>query len=165
MMCLSLWQPWASAMALGLKRIETRHWSTRYRGPLLIHAAKRWTADERELLEIEHEHGRMPAQVPLGALVAIARLVDIRPTEQLIARISDEENDWGNFGPGRFGWIFEDIVALPEPIALKGAQGLFDVPEAVLRGGPIPPELLPAVKPPPAPAAPSRQPDLFGGPE
>lgn len=27
MKAISLWQPWASAMALGLKSIETRHWS------------------------------------------------------------------------------------------------------------------------------------------
>jgi hypothetical protein len=37
---ISLWQPWASLMALGLKRHETRHWPTAYRGPIAIHAAK-----------------------------------------------------------------------------------------------------------------------------
>ena len=38
---LSIWQPWASALAHGVKQYETRHWSTAYRGPLLIHAAKK----------------------------------------------------------------------------------------------------------------------------
>jgi len=33
---LSLWQPWASLMALGLKRMETRSWPMRHRGPLAI---------------------------------------------------------------------------------------------------------------------------------
>lgn len=46
--CISLWQPWASLIAIGAKQIETRHWATRYRGPLAIHAAKRTT----ELREI-----------------------------------------------------------------------------------------------------------------
>ena len=41
MRAISLWQPWASVVALGSKRIETRHWSTGHRGPLAIHAAKR----------------------------------------------------------------------------------------------------------------------------
>lgn len=41
MKALTLWQPWASLIALGIKRIETRSWSTNYRGPLAIHAAKR----------------------------------------------------------------------------------------------------------------------------
>ena len=40
MKVLSLWQPWATLMAIGAKKIETRHWYTRYRGPLVIHAAK-----------------------------------------------------------------------------------------------------------------------------
>lgn len=41
MKALSLHQPWASLVALGVKTIETRSWSTSYRGPLAIHAAKR----------------------------------------------------------------------------------------------------------------------------
>lgn len=37
---ISVRQPWASAIACGAKRIETRSWKTDYRGPLLIHAGK-----------------------------------------------------------------------------------------------------------------------------
>lgn len=37
---LTLTQPWASLVAIGAKRIETRSWSTSYRGPLAIHAAQ-----------------------------------------------------------------------------------------------------------------------------
>lgn len=36
---ITLTQPWATLVAIGAKRIETRSWSTHYRGPLLIHAA------------------------------------------------------------------------------------------------------------------------------
>jgi activating signal cointegrator 1 len=49
MKCLSLWQPWATLLATGKKRVETRSWELRYRGPLLIHAAKKW---EPELAEV-----------------------------------------------------------------------------------------------------------------
>jgi activating signal cointegrator 1 len=35
---LTLTQPWASLVALGAKHIETRSWSTSYRGPIAIHA-------------------------------------------------------------------------------------------------------------------------------
>jgi ASCH domain len=41
---LSLWQPWASLIALGIKTIETRSWkapASAIGQPLLIHAAKR----------------------------------------------------------------------------------------------------------------------------
>lgn len=37
---LSLWQPWASLVALKIKQFETRSWSTDYRGKLAIHASK-----------------------------------------------------------------------------------------------------------------------------
>lgn len=40
MKLISLWEPWASLMAIGAKRIETRSWSTDYRGWLAIHASK-----------------------------------------------------------------------------------------------------------------------------
>jgi len=40
MKVLSLTQPWATLVVLGLKRIETRSWATSYRGELGIHAAK-----------------------------------------------------------------------------------------------------------------------------
>ena len=48
MLALSLWQPWASAIAVGAKVFETRHWATERRGLIAIHAAKRWTRDQRE---------------------------------------------------------------------------------------------------------------------
>ncbi len=40
MKAISLLQPWATLVAIGAKRIETRSWATNYRGPLAIHASK-----------------------------------------------------------------------------------------------------------------------------
>jgi len=37
---LSLLQPWATLVVMGIKKIETRSWSTTHRGALLIHASK-----------------------------------------------------------------------------------------------------------------------------
>src|SRR6266699_6473957 len=37
---LTMTDPWGSLVAAGAKRIETRSWSTAYRGPLAIHVAK-----------------------------------------------------------------------------------------------------------------------------
>lgn len=96
MKVLSLWQPWASLVTLGVKTIETRSWSTKYRGPLAIHAAARgpvpvetgqyhisitatgpwlwrgwgWTADSTEPIGWA---------LPLGAIVATCTLVDVVP--------------------------------------------------------------------------------------
>lgn len=97
---ITLWQPWASLIALNLKHYETRSWPTNYEGPILIHAAKRpfihptsgkvlcHASDQAWLraLEIAYETGlhndqtKMPFahQLPLGAVVAIANLDDCR---------------------------------------------------------------------------------------
>lgn len=40
MRLISLVEPWATLMMLLYKRVETRDWSTAYRGPLAIHASK-----------------------------------------------------------------------------------------------------------------------------
>lgn len=40
MKAITLWQPWASLLAYGVKKYETRSWPTKYRGPIAIHAGK-----------------------------------------------------------------------------------------------------------------------------
>lgn len=129
MRAISLWQPWASAVALGLKKIETRHWATDYRGPLAIHAAKRWQADQQEFAAIERGLGRLPSRLPFGAIVAVVDLVDVRATDELVLTIHPIEKMYGNYSPGRFGWILHDVRALPEPIPCKGHQSFFSVPD------------------------------------
>ena len=154
-MCLSIWQPWAMAIALGSKRIETRHWYTPHRGPLAIHAAKHWTLEERGLLQEPEWIGalqpvtREMPDIPLGAIVAVCDLVDCRRVEsfsdgELLCALLPvwdfeghhkwTENDMGNFEPGRFGWVLANVRALEVPIPYRGMQGLFDVPDDVFRG-------------------------------
>ncbi|MFV0399180.1 MAG: ASCH domain-containing protein [Oscillospiraceae bacterium] len=41
MKAITIWQPWASLLACGAKKYETRSWVTSYRGPIAIHAAAR----------------------------------------------------------------------------------------------------------------------------
>jgi hypothetical protein len=53
MKALSLWQPWATLIALKKKQIETRSWRTTYRGPLAIHAAKSYPQEARDLCSTE----------------------------------------------------------------------------------------------------------------
>jgi len=48
---LTLWQPYASLTALSAKGNEIRSWATSYRGPLAIHAAKRYPPNLRALAE------------------------------------------------------------------------------------------------------------------
>jgi hypothetical protein len=50
----------------------------------------------------------------------------------LVGSLSEQERQWGNYGPGRFGWMLAEIEPLPAPIDYKGRQGLFDVSDGLL---------------------------------
>ena len=54
MKALTMTQPWATLVALGENTIETRSWSTSYRGPLAIHSAR---AAQRLVPEHEADFG------------------------------------------------------------------------------------------------------------
>jgi hypothetical protein len=116
-----------TAVAIGLKTVETRSWSTRYRGPLAIHAAK--TKKGLALfpaLEDLPDAPELLGGLPYGAIVATCQLVACWETETL-RWIDDTEALLGDFSPRRFAWILEDVQRLPIPIPVQGARGLFDV--------------------------------------
>lgn len=138
MKALSLTQPWASLVAIGAKHVETRSWQTPFRGPLAIHAAKVFPPYARDFAEeiLPYRslfvHGLRARDLPLGAIVATCRLVGCVRTE-LMWDISEQEREFGDYSPGRWAWVLEDIVRLPEPIPARGALGLWYWP------GPEPP--------------------------
>lgn len=140
MKALTLHQPWASAIAWGVKRIETRGWATSYRGPIAIHAGKRWTRDEvakgRSLLAtlraspLGEVPETLPELCPLGVVVAVAVLVDCREMDGAwIDEQTDMELEWGGWAPGRFGWVLENVHALARTYEMRGRQGLWNVSE------------------------------------
>ena len=152
MKIITLWQPWASLIALGLKQFETRSWATAYRGPLAIHAAKRKMsrADIHALLEAykiarwHDEQQIRPEDIPLGAIVAKCNLtdclymVDTRladPRLSMGGRTCIEtksrlERAVGCWSHGRYAWKLDSIRQI-EPIPFKGRQGLRDLPIAI----------------------------------
>ena len=103
MKALTIRQPWASLIAAGVKTIETRSWSTKYRGPLAIHAGLSLppsldgmegmigpTTDGRYWhTHRDSDEGPVVVQsgvmhweaisLPLGAVVATCTLADVIP--------------------------------------------------------------------------------------
>lgn len=161
---ITLWQPWASLVAVGAKKIETRSWATAYRGPLAIHAAKKKPADfVTEFMSLLKEQGlvsvkpakirksrngiqidvTMPRQVinaPSGVVLCTCNLVDCLEIlnrtsidkKIVAAQLSDgreitgNELRFGDYFPGRYAWILENVKWLPEPMPAKGKQGLWN---------------------------------------
>ena len=163
MKALTLYQPWASLIACGVKTIETRSWATNYRGPIAIHAAKTvpraWEQQANALFDRFKDalrrvalpqlldNGSYDLLLPAGAVVAVADLwacgeynptigdleLPTRDRGDFAAFVKIHENDrlTGNFGRGRFGWLLRKVRALDLPIACRGMQGLWTLPDEV----------------------------------
>lgn len=146
---LTLWQPWASLIAIGAKQYETRSWPTSYRGLLAIHAAKVFKGGPRRLVfeepfySVLHKAGLADIPVPgllgverlpQGAVVAVATLASCHLCKGAFKPIlegSPHELAFGDFSPGRFAWVLHAIRPLREPIPCSGSQGLWTVPADV----------------------------------
>ena len=118
---ITLHQPWATLIARKQKFFETRSWPTQYRGPLLIHAAKK--KPSRALLA---KFGLTLEDCPLGKSVALANLeACLKMDAALIRAQPPEEIAAGDWQSGRFAWQLTHIRPYPN-ISLKGQQGLWD---------------------------------------
>ncbi len=103
MKALSIKQPWANLIASGEKTIETRTWSTDYRGPLLIVSSK------------------LPNIPPAGYALAIVDLVDCR-----VMYRRDEQAACCKLYPGAYAWILCNVRRI-ELFRVRGQQGLYEV--------------------------------------
>ena len=141
MKALTIWQPWATLIALGRKRIETRPRPYRYRGWLAVHAALRWEDDQKALCQEEPFKSALEGagELPLGSIVAVAFLAGCDSTESLAEEIleggsfwSEDELDFGDFTEGRAGLVLEPSRQIVPPYPIRGHQGLWTVPEDVV---------------------------------
>ena len=126
--CLSIRQPWAWAILNAGKDVENRTWSTNYRGPLLIHAAKGCTRDEYEDAVDSIDAATFAwsdatidvpglSELPRGGIVGCARVTDIYGPD-------NRRSIWHN--PGCYAWKLECVTPLAFR-GLRGALGLFIV--------------------------------------
>ncbi len=145
---ISLWQPWALMFSLGIKKNETRSWSTDYRGPLAIASTKNTPRKVfMEALEIpavkdvlKSANGGPVYTIawickPQGGLVvATTELVDVVTTESYMNRVllrgslpdDERELSLGDYSPGRFVWICRNTVRLDPAPACRGRQRLWN---------------------------------------
>jgi len=141
MKALSLWQPWASLIALGEKRIETRIWSTKHRGPLAIHAAAklppRWLGASRhkeifrnelaDVLNVRRDHVASEIRkLPYGCVLCVVNLSAIEETSAVREILCQRELIFGNYEDGRYAWTLELTEKFERPIPAKGNRMLWN---------------------------------------
>lgn len=148
MKAISLIQPWASALFIRrpdgkiLKGIETRSWKlperTKFPLRVAVHASKGipgWAKDFAQS-EFCRKTGIPPIkEMPFGSIIGYITIMGCRMTEDLEPQIDETEANYGDYSPGRWGWMLCDPVLLDKPIPCKGSLGLWEVPsELGLRG-------------------------------
>jgi hypothetical protein len=129
---ITICQPYAHLIATGRKVCENRTWYTPHRGPLAIHAGKSraWLdCDKGE--DVDHGSGIKVSEMAFGAIVAVADLIncihiDNKLIVEALATMTDEQRDHVN-GPWCF--ILDNVRPLKSPIAYRGAQLLFEIPD------------------------------------
>lgn len=121
MKALSIKQPWASAIVLGVKSVEIRTWKTNYRGPVLIHAPKEYDYQGEQALAafmpLLKKHG-----ILRGGIIGQAHLVMVRqfalPAEWF-AEMKRHRCPAGWWRKGLYGWFFDK----PESLSLMPCDG------------------------------------------
>lgn len=197
MKSLSVIQPWATLIATGAKRIETRSWAppeSVIGERLAIHASKSFPVGCRDLcaqlrffralkpfiaepLAKAEAMLRLPVTsaayarigrrvvgeaLPLGCVIATAKLVAALPIldnadgiDRGVRHVSiDDDGDvlawslgydavvtaywvgnhvgdkneaaFGDYSPGRWAWLLDEVEQLPEPVPAKGSLGLWE---------------------------------------
>jgi len=137
MKALSLHQPWATLVILGIKRLETRAWQTDHTGRLAIHASRTFSPAGRQLFRqapfrsLLAEAGfALEGDLPRGALLGTVLLQRCLRTEEMdLDALADVDRAVGNFGPGRWVWFLEQPEPFVRPISYRGKLGVFSVPE------------------------------------
>lgn len=116
---LSIMQPWAALIVHGVKDVENRSWSTRFRGPVLIHAGKSYD----DMAQDDVDGGIHPVTgaeldlpdgvtFPTGGIVGTAEIVDC---------VTASRSPWF---VGEYGFLIRNARPLPfRPC--KGALGFF----------------------------------------
>lgn len=105
---LSIRQPWVHHILHNGKSVENRSWSTRFRGPVLLHASATFDGPATDRREFIADH----PESPLGGIVGMAIITNC---------VTAMDSTWFH---GPYGFVLEDCQPL-EFLPCKGKLGFF----------------------------------------
>jgi len=125
MKCISLKQPYAEFLAIGKKTVESRKWSTSYRGNFLIHASKTIDTEACDYYKININ------TVAKGAIIGKASLCGIKKYVDNHEFALDKDKHFSlkkimNNGC-MYGFLIKYAVKFDKAIPYLGKLGFFDV--------------------------------------
>jgi predicted transcriptional regulator len=119
MKTLSLKQPFAELILQGKKTIELRKWNTKFRGKFLVHASK--IPDSGAMKKF----GFDKCELPLGAVVGEAELVDVKKYESEKACEEDKDSHLASSNWGMYGFVLKNMKRR-EIIECKGKLNFWE---------------------------------------
>ena len=149
MYAITLHQPWATLIALGIKAVETRSWPVpgRLLGQVIaVHAGKRVVRRPGDRIEQKLRIRLWEdwiRTIPAGAVLATVTLAGMAQVEYVDPMTGHAVHDgrtevgcaagtgrtpidpWGDFSAGRWLWFLNDVESLPEPIPAVGRQSFW----------------------------------------
>lgn len=141
MKVITLIQPWATLIAMGEKKFETRSWSTKHRGDLLIHAGKKvdkFICQLAPFNAVLAKHGLKADTLPTGVIIAksfLSHCYEVTSNHGHTALLEGgdvviESNEiyFGDYSEGRFVWELKDVEQIRH-IPAKGQLGLWNYPK------------------------------------
>lgn len=148
MKAITMTQPWASLLAAGANRIETRSWATSYRGPLAIHAALGFPKYAKALCSqspyaeaLAAAGYQAAAELPRGRIIGVGMLDEVlrcdASTEHAVRRQSKagvfppDEVAFGDFSEGRCGFVMTGMQRLATPVPVRGMLGIWTLPPEI----------------------------------
>ena len=149
MKALTVWQPWASLIAAGVKPYEFRGWAfprSLEGARIAIHAGARpvrrpeisdlvvrlkrtgaWTTALRpDALELLERALQSPGMLPLSHVLCTAVLGRPRRASEIVAEFGGPANDSDRNAHGNWAWPLTDIEQVLPPQPARGAQGFWD---------------------------------------
>jgi hypothetical protein len=137
MKVLSLLQPLATLVVMGVKKYEVRSWQTKHRGALLIHASAKKPSRRERLFFEEADYFRdyidSMDHLPYGAIIGEVNLLAIHETGWLLQHLeADPFHNWArelafdDYSPGRYAWQLTGARKLGYVLPLKGSLGLWE---------------------------------------
>ena len=130
MKTLTIINPWAGLILIGLKDVENRTWKTDYRGKLLIHSSKsskdlRTIEDyiERNILTEEEHLGLLnnpEAQTvcrSFGKIIGEVELVDC---------VQNHQSKWAEKIEGTWHWVLKNPIIYDRFVEAKGKLKLWE---------------------------------------
>jgi len=107
------------------KGIENRDWIFKYRGRIVIHAARSW--DPEGFLFLASHTALLDAKLPAPGDFPTGLIGEL----DIVDLVTVSDSPWF-FGP--YGHVTANPKEYAKPIPYRGQPGLFDVPDSILLG-------------------------------